>query len=89
MTVEEGSAAESAGFKVGDIITAIDGETVTSRDAVKAALRDYSVGDSAVITMYRSGQYEDLTITFQEQPHNDTSSTAPTAPSQTSPVPGN
>ena len=89
MTVEEGSAAESAGFKVGDIITAIDGETVTSRDAVKAALRDYSVGDSAVITMYRSGQYEDLTITFQEQPHNDTSSTAPMVPSQTSPVPGN
>ena len=84
MTVEEGSAAEAAGFKVGDIITGIDGETITSRDAVKAALRDYSVGDSAVITVYRSGQYEDLTITFQEQPHKDAAATVPT-----SPVPGN
>ena len=77
MTVAEGSAAERAGLKVGDIITGIDGKTITSRDAVKAALRDYSVGDSAVITVYRSGQYEDVTIVFDEQPHTDNTSAAP------------
>ncbi|MGM9521288.1 MAG: S1C family serine protease [Oscillospiraceae bacterium] len=73
MEVNSGSAAEKAGVTVGDIITAVGSTKVTSTDELKLALRHYNPGDTESLTVYRvsqtlgSGEYIDLTITFDEK----------------------
>ena len=52
--VAGGSAAEQAGIKQGDIITAVDNASVTSTEDLKTALSNYGAGDSATITLSRS-----------------------------------
>ena len=70
-----GYCAEKAGLQAGDIITAVGGETVTSREMLKSVLRSYSVGDTAAVTVYRNGQYYDFTVTFDEAPKSDSTTT--------------
>ena len=60
------TAAEKAGLKVGDIVTAIGGYTVGSYNDVKGALRHFSAGETAVLTVYRAGEEIHLSITFDE-----------------------
>ena len=67
-TVNSGGAAEKAGIKVGDIITALDGYEVGSRDELKQELLFHSAGETATITVWRSGEYLDLSITFDQAP---------------------
>ena len=66
-SVEQGSAADLAGIRSGDIITAIDGETVESSSQLRSLLRQYGAGDRAEITLYRSGESLTLTIVFDER----------------------
>ena len=66
-SVVEGSAAEKAGLKESDIIVAIDGKDIASRDELVAAKKNYSAGDSAVLKVYREGKYVELTIVFDEE----------------------
>ena len=63
-SVNSGSCAEKAGLKAGDIITAIDDTTVSSGDALRSALRGYSAGESATLTVSRNGETLTLTVTF-------------------------
>ena len=63
-SVNSGSCAEKAGLKAGDIITAIDDTAVSSGDALRSALRGYSAGESATLTVSRSGETLKLTVTF-------------------------
>ena len=68
--VEEGSAAEKAGIEAGDIITAIDGNKITSVDDLTKALSGYSNGDSAEVTIAREmksayGMFEGNTGSYQ------------------------
>ena len=65
--VEEGSCAETAGLQESDIIVAMDGKEITSREDLVAAKKSYSAGDSAVLKVYRDKQYLELTITFDEE----------------------
>lgn len=62
--VNSGSCAEKAGLKAGDIITAIDDTAVSSGDALRSALRGYSAGESATLTVSRNGETLTLTVTF-------------------------
>ena len=62
--VNSGSCAEKAGLKAGDIITAIDDTAVSSGDALRSALRSYSAGESATLTVSRNGETLTLTVTF-------------------------
>ena len=64
--VTSGTAADRAGLKAGDIITAIGGYTIESYSDVKSALRHFSAGDTAVLTIYRAGDEIHLTIAFDE-----------------------
>lgn len=72
MSVNPGSAAETAGILKGDIITALNGTTITSLEELKYALRQCQPGDTGTITVYRfnsatdKGGSFDLTITFDE-----------------------
>jgi serine protease Do len=66
-SIEEGSCAEKAGMEVGDIITAIGETKVESVEDLKAAVKNYSAGDTAPITLYRSGKYETVDLVFDEK----------------------
>lgn len=66
-SVDEGGAAEKAGIQAGDIITALGSDKVESLSTLQAALRKRSAGGTDTITVYRSGQELQLTITFDEK----------------------
>ncbi|HJG87140.1 trypsin-like peptidase domain-containing protein [Pseudoflavonifractor capillosus] len=65
--VVEDSCAAKAGLQEGDIITKLDDADITSSDDLQNALADYRAGDTATLTVSRSGQVQTLTITFDER----------------------
>lgn len=66
-SVDKGSCADKAGFKAGDVITAVGEYPVASVDDLKTALKSFSAGDSIEITVYRSAGYITLNVTFDER----------------------
>ena len=50
----------------GDVITAIDGEAVSTMDELYQILGVHSPGDQLTVTLYRNGQQFDITITLIE-----------------------
>ena len=64
--VLSGAAGDKAGLQAGDIITAVDGEAVTSVSALQDAVKRFRAGDSAQFTVYRDGEDVTLNITFDE-----------------------
>ena len=65
-SVVSGGPAEAAGIQKGDIITQLDGRSVTSMDQLKNVLQYYAAGETVSITVQRSnsGQYEEQTLTI-------------------------
>ncbi len=54
----------------GDILIAIDGQPVQTLDGMETLLEDnYTVGDSAMVTLVRDGQPFDLTVELAEEPN--------------------
>ncbi len=53
--VVSGSAAASAGVKVGDVITAVDGHQVSDSSSLVAAIHGYRPGDTVSLTVDRGG----------------------------------
>ena len=71
VSVESGSPAEEAGLVPGDIITAIDGQSITSQEDLNTLLEQYKPGDTITLTVYRQnvrgeGQELTLQLTFGE-----------------------
>lgn len=66
-SVVDGSCAQTAGIKIGDVITAVGDYTVSSVNDLKSALSKFSAGDSTNITLYRSGETIQLRVTFDEK----------------------
>lgn len=64
--VNSGSCAEAAGIKAGDIITMVGDKEIESYSDLKSAVRCFSAGDTADITLYRAGESVTLSITFDE-----------------------
>ena len=64
--VFEGSAAEKAGMQVGDIITELGDAEIDSTETLVFTLRRYRAGDTTSLMVWRSGDYVELTITFDE-----------------------
>ncbi len=64
--ITPGSAAEKAGLRLGDIITAIDDNKTLSLEDMKVIVRSYRAGDSANLTVYRSGEYITVPVVFDE-----------------------
>lgn len=63
-TVVEGAAAEKAGIRQGDIITKLDGTSVSGYDQLKDALSYYSAGETVPITIQRMEGSEYVEKTF-------------------------
>lgn len=66
--VEDFSAAQKAGIKPGDVIIAINGTTVTTKDELDTAKYSYSIGDTITVKINREGKEMDIELTLSEQP---------------------
>ncbi len=62
--VVPGGAAERAGLRVGDVITAVDGVPVDSSTAVSAMIRLHAGGSDVTITYSRGGELRDVEATL-------------------------
>ena len=67
-TIEDFSAGEKAGIKIGDVITEADGTKITTMDELNEIKNKKNIGDTLKLKVYRDGKYKDITVTLQEQP---------------------
>ncbi|MFO1482578.1 MAG: trypsin-like peptidase domain-containing protein [Verrucomicrobiaceae bacterium] len=68
MQVEEGQPAAKAGLLPGDVITAVNGQTVTSRARFLMRMTTQKAGDSVKLTFTRSGEQRESVATLIETP---------------------
>jgi membrane-associated protease RseP (regulator of RpoE activity) len=66
-SVEDGSPADKAGLRVGDVIVAVDGSSVTSSGALRRALKDKKDGDTARIELIRGRSRQAVVATLVER----------------------
>ena len=67
-SVDEGRAAAEAGLKLGDVITKIDDIEITSLEDLTTAKKQYSAGDTSIITIYREGTTTTVELTWGATP---------------------
>ena len=66
--VEDFSAAEKAGLKIGDGIIEADSQKITTMDELNEIKNSHQIGDEMKVKVNREGQEKELTITLGEQP---------------------
>jgi membrane-associated protease RseP (regulator of RpoE activity) len=69
--IQEESPAAEAGLQVGDIVTAVDGETVESARDLRHAIASREAGVSVKIDLYRDGRAEQVTATLAKREPRD------------------
>jgi putative serine protease PepD len=62
--VTSGSAAEAAGIRDGDVVTAIDGAQVTDGTALRASVRSHAPGDKITVVYTRGSDTRQATVTL-------------------------
>lgn len=67
LSIDEFSAAEKAGLKIGDVITAIDGKSITKMDELNEVKNTHNIGDEIKLKIYRNGSEKEINVTLQEQ----------------------
>lgn len=65
--IESGSPAENAGLAPGDILTRVDGQTVTSMEELNNLLYTHQVGDEVELRLFRSTGAENVTVVLTEK----------------------
>ena len=65
--VNEGSDALEKGLQVGDVITAVNGQSVTTVAQVNAIKEGMSVGDDLTLTVYRDGKSFEMDIVLVDK----------------------
>lgn len=64
--VVPGSGADKAGLKEGDIITMIDGVSITEERSLQSVIRTRKPGDTVVVTVYSDGKRREASVTLSE-----------------------
>ena len=64
--VQKGSAAEKAGLKQGDVITAINGNTVNDSNELRNMVASSQPGSDVTLTIVRDGREQQLKVTLGE-----------------------
>lgn len=67
-TIEDFSAAEKAGLKIGDVVTQVDGTKITTMDELNEIKNKKQIGDILKLKINRNGKEKEITVTLQEQP---------------------
>ena len=70
--IVSGSAAEKAGLRTGDVITACDGQTVTTIDEINKIRDSRKVGETLTMQIDRNGQTLTVSVVLQEEKPEDT-----------------
>ena len=64
--VAEGSDCKAKGIQVGDVVTAVNGKVITTTEELTSVIRDLTVGDTMVLTIWRQevsgGRSFDVTV---------------------------
>jgi putative serine protease PepD len=68
-TVTDGQAAKQAGLKKGDVITELDGTTISSGDDLSRAIDAHKPGDKVSVTYKRDGSEHSVTVTLGTRPN--------------------
>lgn len=69
--IVEGSPAEEAGLKEGDIITKVNDTEINEENSLAAIINRHSVGDKVSLTIIRDGQEIKLEATLASAPTDD------------------
>jgi putative serine protease PepD len=71
--VQSGTAAEKAGLKAGDVVTALDDHQIATGDDLSAAINSYKPGDQVKVTYQRGGSEHTTTVTLGTRPNGSPS----------------
>jgi len=66
--IEDFSAAQKSGVKVGDVIIGVNDTTITKMDELNDIKYKYSIGDTITLKINRNGEEMNIDITLAEQP---------------------
>lgn len=66
-SIEEFSAAEKAGLKIGDVIIEADGTNIKTMDELNEIKNKHAIGDSMKIKINRNGSEKEIELKLQEQ----------------------
>lgn len=61
-TIEDFSAGEKAGLKIGDVIVEVDGTKVTKMDELNAIKNQKQIGDTLKLKVFREGKEKEITV---------------------------
>lgn len=72
-SVEDGSPADKAGIRVGDILTSIDGKDIESSWDIRSQVRELKEGEQVPLQVWRDGKAQNVsaTIALRERPEFD------------------
>lgn len=65
--ITEDSPAEQAGLQINDIVTAIDGNSISGSNELAKAISSSSAGDILKMSVYRNGEVIEIQVTVGEQ----------------------
>ena len=86
-SVNAGSCSEKAGVKKGDIITALNDKQITSTSDLASAKKNYKAGETVTLKIYRSGAYQELKVTLDEEKNTGSTSSSGSVTQQLPSVP--
>ena len=66
--IDDFSAAEKSGIKIGDVIIEADGKKITTMDELTELKNKHSIGDEMKLKVNRDGHEKELTLKLGEQP---------------------
>jgi serine protease Do len=64
--VSDGSPAEKAGIKRGDVITAVDGQAVKDSNSLRNTVSRLQPGSTVSLTLFRGGQEKQVSVRLAE-----------------------
>ena len=70
VSVDEYSAAEKAGLKIGDVIIGIDDKEISTMSELNEIKNTHSIGDTVKLKINRNGQEKEISLTLGEQNSN-------------------
>ena len=69
--VLKGSAADEAGLKEGDTVTAVDGTAITDASMLSSLIKEYQIGDTVTLKVTgQDGTERDVDVTLSESSVN-------------------
>lgn len=71
LSTEAGGPAATAGILIGDILTSVNGKSVSDTEDVQIALESSAAGQSIKAALLRGGAPKEITVTVGERPRRD------------------